>query len=341
MEADLVSALDGCLGCKACASACPVQVDVPTMRSAFLADYYCRHRRPLADRLVLVAERLSPLALRAAPLLAPVWPIAARLGEALTHTTALPRRLSGRPSRSLRWGRGSLPPNAVALVDDWFTALFDADLRRDAVAGFTALGYAPRILRLRPSGKAALNLGDMRGFGVMARALMRDLQAVADRGIPLVGLDPALVMVLRQDYPKQGLHPPRVLLPQEFLVEEIAKGRALPKACRTGAARLLSHCTETTGLPGAARMWSEVFAAIGLHLETPASGCCGMAGLFGHQKRHQEVSRKLFDLSWRDHVQCALPIAATGFSCRCQTERLGGKPARHPLAIIAEALRNG
>jgi FAD/FMN-containing dehydrogenase/Fe-S oxidoreductase len=340
MEADLFSALDGCLGCKACASSCPVQVDVPTMRSAFLADYYRRHRRPLADRLVLVAERLSPLALRAAPLLAPAWPIAARLGEALTHTTALPRRLSRRPSRGLRLAQRNLPPNAVGLIDDWFTALFDADLRGDAVAGFAALGYAPRILRLRPSGKAALNLGDLRGFGVMARALIEDLRAVADKGIPLVGLDPALVMVLRQDYPRQGLHPPRVLLPQEFLVEEIEKGRVLPKARRAGAARLLSHCTETTGLPGAAQMWAEVFAAIGLHLDTPSSGCCGMAGLFGHQKRHQEVSRKLFDLSWRDPVQGALPIAATGFSCRCQTERLGGRPARHPLAILAEALRD-
>ena len=340
-EADLIAALDGCLGCKACASSCPVQVDVPTMRTAFLAEYFTRHRRPLADRLVLAAERLSPLVQRAAPLLAPLWPLAARIGEALTGTTDLPRRLSPRPPRKLRLGAGGLPANTVILVDDWFTALFDADLRRDAVAGLTALGYAPRFLPLRPAGKAALNLGALRGFGTMARALLKDLQAAADRGLPLVGLDPALVMMLRQDYPKQGLTPPPVLLPQEFLAQEIARGRPLPKAARGAKTRLLSHCTETTGQPEAAPLWAGVFAAIGLQLETPATGCCGMAGLFGHQNRHQPVSRKLFDLSWKTQLQDGTPVAATGFSCRCQTARLGGSDAPHPLGIIADALRDG
>lgn len=181
----------------------------------------------------------------------------------------------------------------------------------------------------------------MQSFGAMARALVKDLQAVADKGVPLVGLDPAVVMALRQDYPKQGFNPPRILLAQEFIAQEIAAGKHLPKAKHTSNVRLLSHCTETTALPGAARMWADVFSVIGLNLETPSTGCCGMAGLFGHQERHQEVSRKLFDLSWRDQLQGDLPIVATGFSCRCQAERLGDKALRHPLAIIAEALRAG
>lgn len=341
METDLLSALDGCLGCKACASSCPVQVDVPTMRTAFLADYHQRHRRSLADRLVLAAERFSPLAAFAAPILAPVWPLAARIGEALTGSTDLPRRLSGRPPRKLRLGRGPHPANTVVLVEDWFTALFDPDLRKDAIQGFTALGYIPRLLRLRPSGKAALNMGDLRGYRSLAAALITELQAVAALDLPLVGLDPALVMLLRQDYPKQGLTPPNVLSPQEFLRAEISRGRQLPKAAQTGTIRLLSHCTEATGLPGAAQIWAEVFAEVGLRLETPATGCCGMAGLFGHQRRHQNVSRKLFDLSWRQQMQDDMPVTATGFSCRCQVERLADKPIRHPLALLAQACGNG
>lgn len=340
-EADLFSALDGCLGCKACASSCPVQVDVPTMRTAFLAEYFTHRRRPLADRLVLAAERFSPLVQRAAPVLAPLWPLAARIGQALTGTTGLPRHLSPRPPRNLRLGAASLPTNTVVLVEDWFTALFDADLRRDAVAGLTALGYAPRVLRLRPAGKAALNLGDLRGFGAMARTLLKDLQTVADRGLPLVGLDPALVMMLRQDYPKQGLTPPRVMLPQEFLMEEIARGKALLRSAHPAKLRLLTHCTEATGVPEAAPMWAKVFATLGLELETPATGCCGMAGLFGHQKRHQTASRKLFDLSWKPRFHDDTPVAATGFSCRCQTEIQIGRPTQHPLAFIAKSLEGG
>ena len=64
-----------------------------------------------------------------------------------------------------------------------------------------------------------------------------------------------------------------------------------------------------------------------------------MAGLFGHQSRHQAVSRKLFDLSWRDRATTEIPLLATGFSCRCQTGRMTGTLPRHPLALIAEALR--
>ncbi len=339
MEADLLSALDGCLGCKACASSCPVQVDVPTMRTAFLADFFSLNRRPLADRLVLAAERFSPSVQRATPLLARVWPMAVLLGEALTRTVGLPRRLSGCPVRHQRLATGPLPDNAVVLVEDWFTALFDAGLRRDAMAGLTALGYAPRVLRLRPAGKAALNLGDLVRFHAMAAALIADLQPLADRGIPLIGLDPTLVMLLRQDYPKQGLKPPQVLLAQEFLTQEIAAGKGFPVASRPGSMRLMSHCTETTGVPEAARMWAKVFAVLGLALETPATGCCGMAGMFGHQRRNQAVSASLFDLSWRANLAGdQAQVAATGFSCRCQSERLAQKPLRHPLGLIADAL---
>lgn len=340
-ETDLMAALDGCLGCKACATTCPIQVDVPTMRSAFLADYHARHRRPLADRLLLAAERLSPLALRMTPLLAPVWPLATRVGEWLTGTTDMPRRLARGQGAARRLPDGPLLPQTVVLVDDWFTALFDPDLRRDAIAGLAALGYVPHVLPMRPSGKAALNMGDLTGFRRMAQALIRDLQAVAARGVPLIGLDPALVMVLRQDYPKQGLTPPRVLLPQEFLAEELARGQTFPQAPHGGALRLLSHCTETTGLASAPQKWAQVFAAIGLQAQTPATGCCGMAGVFGHQTRHQAVSTKLFDLSWRAQMTGDMPVVATGFSCRCQADRLAGQPLRHPLAVIAAALSPG
>lgn len=336
-EADLLRALDGCLGCKACATACPVQVDIPTMRAAFHADYYARHSRPLADRLVLLAERHSPILHRLAPLLAPVWPALARMGEALTGTTDLPRHMGRRPPRGLRW-RGQVAPGTVLLVQDWFTALFDPAALADAVAGLTALGYRPQVLDMRPAGKAAQSLGDSAHFLAMGRALVAQLRQAAASGAPIIGLDPALVFMLRQDYPGAGLTPPPVLLAQEFLSRELSAGRAFPKAAQAQTVRLLSHCTETAALPGAAAQWEEVFGAIGLRLETPATGCCGMAGLFGHQVRHQPVSRNLFDLSWRARTADDTPLAATGFSCRCQTARLAQKTPRHPLGLIARAL---
>lgn len=344
MEAGLLQTLDGCLGCKACASSCPVQVDIPTMRAVFHEDYYGRHARPLADRLTLLAERHSPYLAAAAGLAAPFWPLMARIGGWLTGTVDLPGRLARRPPRDLRLTRGDLaagrlPERTVILVQDWFTALFDGAVLHDFVAGLRALGYRPRLLDMRPAGKAAQTLGDRKRFEAMGRALVAQLDEAAASGAPIVGLDPAFVMMLRQDYPKAGLNPPPVLLAQEFLAGELSDGRRFPRAGEARPVRLLSHCTEATALPATGALWTKIFAALGLRAETPATGCCGMAGLFGHQKRHQPVSGKLFEMSWRDKVEGELTTAATGFSCRCQTERLAARTLRHPLGLIADLLR--
>lgn len=338
-EADLLAALDTCLGCKACASTCPVQVDIPAMRSAFLADYHSRHRRPLAERLVLAAERFSPLALRAAPLLAPVWPWLSWIGAMLTGSVDLPDRLARGlpPALAARDLAGPLAPGTVLLVQDWFTALFDAEAQRDVIAGLTALGYHPRLLDMRPAGKAAHAAGDMAGFRRMAAALADLLRQAEATGAPLLVFEPAFGMMLRQEYARAGIALPRLRMVQEFLADE-ARMRGFPQAREAVSAKLLSHCTEATANPKSVPQWVQIFAAIGLTLETPATGCCGMAGLFGHQKRHQRVARKLFAMSWQPALSSGAEAVATGFSCRCQTARLSDRTPRHPLGLIADAL---
>ena len=342
-EADLVAVLDTCLGCKACASTCPVQVDIPEMRSAFYADYYARNTRPLADRLTLLVERTSPLQVKAAGLPRPVWPLLRRLAARLMGAVDLPERLAG-PVPGLERVKiadlGSpLPEGTVLVWQDWFTALFDEAVQRDVDAGLRALGYRPLFVEMLPAGKAALNLGDMPGFRAMAGRLAAVLERAARSGAPMIGLDPAFIMMLRQDYAKAGLSVPAVLLPQTFLAREIVEGRAMPKATPGATAvTLLGHCTETTGDARARAGWHAVFSALGVDLATPETGCCGMAGLFGHQKRHQAVSKRLFDLSWATHLKDGGTVVATGFSCRCQSERLTGMDVRHPLGLIADLL---
>lgn len=340
-EADLIAVLDTCLGCKACASSCPVQVDVPAMRSAFYVEYFKCHTRPLADRLAITAEQFSPLMLRLAPLLAPVWPLMARLGGGLSGSVDMPGRLTTGLSGGL-WLREadldvSLPQGTIIVVQDWFTALFDAPAQRDVISGLTSLGYRPRLLQMRPAGKAAYAAGDLQGFRGLAGRLADLLNKAATTAAPLVAFEPAFGMMLRQEYPKSGITVPHVQMVQEFLAEAV-KTRPLPQARRQMSPRLLSHCTESTTSPQSAAQWAAVFAALGVEVEAPAAGCCGMAGLFGHQKRHQSVSRKLFDMSWREHVEGAADVMATGFSCRCQSERLTGRKPRHPLGLIAELL---
>lgn len=121
-EADLVGVLDTCLGCKACASSCPVQVDIPTMRAAFFRDYYSRTRRPVGDLALLWAERFSPVLYRLAPLARPIWPLASMIGERLLGFTDMPRKLARgfdlRPLKMEDLARADLPPNTVLILHD-------------------------------------------------------------------------------------------------------------------------------------------------------------------------------------------------------------------------------
>ena len=344
LETDLMAALDACLGCKACATSCPVQVDIPTMRSVFYADYFTRHKRRWADRLALWAERYSPFTMRAAPFLRLIWPVLTPLAGRISGSVDLPSRLARPAPARYRLRLGGKTPTLgaapVILVQDWFSALFDAIARDEIIAGLEALGYRPWVLTMQPAGKVAHMLGDFSQFRLMAAQLTHVLHQAAALGAPLIGQDPAFVMQLRQDYPKNGFKPPPVWLPQEFLAREQKAGRVWPRARVAKPVQLFSHCTESTGQPETSALWRDVFAALGLEIETPATGCCGMAGLFGHQARHQSLSRRLFELSWRLNIKSDQLQVATGFSCRCQMQRLAQITPCHPLGIIAKAIKS-
>jgi hypothetical protein len=185
-----------------------------------------------------------------------------------------------------------------------------------------------------PAGKVAKDLGDKKAHHQMEGRLLRRINELSALQKPMIGLDPAFVMDLR----KSGLPANRLMLPQEFLSGEVTAGRAFPlQLNETVSLSVFSHCTETSAGPNVQQDWQTVFEAIGARVETPSTGCCGMAGMFGHKSRHRQVTRKLFDMSWADPLSKADGrAAATGFSCRCQGRRFGGQPIRHPLGLIAE-----
>ncbi|TWF47417.1 FAD-binding and (Fe-S)-binding domain-containing protein [Neorhizobium alkalisoli] len=341
-ERNLMGVLDTCLGCKACASTCPIQVDIPQMRSAFYADFYRRNRRPLADRLTLLGERLSPWLIALTPVIRPIWSKIRPIAERLMNAVDLPDLIAAKMPAENRiahaeLGAYPLASNTVLVWQDWFTALFDEGVQRDTIDGLRALGYHALLVDMIPAGKAARSLGDNLGFDKMATVITEALERGAKTGLPMIGIDPAFVMTLRQEYAKAGYRVPAVMLPQEFLAQEVLQGRAFPRVTDPRTATLLMHCTETTALPSAGMLWRDVFHALGVDLSIPTTGCCGMAGLFGHQKRHQTVSRRLFDLSWKPQLEKEADglKSSTGYSCRCQTERMTGNVIRHPLGLIA------
>jgi Fe-S oxidoreductase len=130
---------------------------------------------------------------------------------------------------------------------------------------------------------------------------------------------------------------PAVELLEEWLARTVQDRAGAPAEATQPTHRLLQHCTAATVCPGSALAWQRIFTHFGLSLETAAVGCCGMSGVYGHESRHQNESRGIFDLSWNDvfHDSTAIPVVP-GYSCRSQIRRFGRASPRHPAEILLD-----
>jgi Fe-S oxidoreductase len=186
-------------------------------------------------------------------------------------------------------------------------------------------------------------LGFLKAFSSAAERNARMLNALAATGVPLVGLDPSMTLTYRFEYKKdlRSEPAPNVMLPQEFLAERIEE---LPKiaARAEGSYLLMPHCTERTNAPGAVAQWPILFKRFGLDMKVLATGCCGMAGLYGHEARNRATSEAIYRLSWAGRVanpDNAGRLVATGYSCRSQVGHIDGVAIAHPIQVLLAAAR--
>ncbi len=370
-------AMAGCLACKSCAGQCPVKVNVPEFRSRFLAHYHSRYARPPRDYLIGSLEYSVPY-------------IAAMPGGRALYNTlmkapavkAMLRRLAGIVDSPLlesgeSWrdvlDRCAVEPataerlrqldeaqraRSIVVVQDAFTRYFETRVAAAFIELAVQLGYRVFVAAYRPNGKPLHVQGFTRAFVRAVAKNAAQLAALARFDVPLVGVDPAMTLVYRQEYRKvDGADAcPRVLLPQEWLIDAlgIAASPARREAKAAVSFRMLPHCTERTNEPASAALWREVFARAGASLTMPASGCCGMSGTYGHELRNVETSKAIFEQSWARHVDEWVPprrggaaladderaeLLATGYSCRCQVARLRGRRLRHPVEALLDIYR--
>ncbi|MGO1343695.1 FAD-binding and (Fe-S)-binding domain-containing protein [Chromohalobacter japonicus] len=357
---EVYDAMAGCLACKSCAGQCPIKVNVPEFRSQFLELYHNRYLRPPRDYLIGSLEFFVPSLKPVAPAYNAL--LNTRLAERLLAgplgMVDTPRLSRASLAKQLRaWGIAEATPTSlgllterqktrsVVIVQDAFTSHFEAKLVMDIVELLSRLDIRVFVAPFHANGKPLHVQGFMGAFEKTATAQAKRLKTLADFGVPLVGIDPAMTLAYRQEYVK-ALGPeavPEVLLLQEWL---LSLGRALPPtglpAIEDPGYKLLTHCTEKTNAPGATKAWQQVFAAFGLDLESVATGCCGMSGTYGHEARNRETSEKIYDLSWRAPVENdanAGRLLATGYSCRSQAKRLSDAVLPHPLQGLLTALK--
>ncbi|MGF1763702.1 D-2-hydroxyglutarate dehydrogenase YdiJ [Aliivibrio kagoshimensis] len=350
---EVYEAMNGCLACKACASQCPIKVDVPNFRSRFLNIYYDRYQRPAKDYLVGNIETMLPLMAKMPAVInavmTPRWVqnlTKLAIGYVDTPALSMPtlnERFAGQhPAKfDLEWLKAlsdSERNSYVLIVQDPFTSFYDADVVADFVLLAQNLGKKPILLPFKPNGKAQHVKGFLKAFAKTASSTAEFLAEVAELNIPLVGVDPALVLCYRDEY-KDALGEQRgdfdVLLVHEWLLPRLQEFHSLG-AQDLKPWYLFGHCTEKTMLPNSEKEWGAIFTHFGIALQTIPVGCCGMAGTFGHEADKLQTSKDIFSLSWQLNLD-KLPkerCLATGYSCRSQAKRLDSTKMKHPLQAL-------
>jgi FAD/FMN-containing dehydrogenase/Fe-S oxidoreductase len=335
------AALQGCLGCKACVTQCPVNVDIPSMKAQFLEAYHSRYLRPLRDYVIAYSERLSHLSARFHPALANRFlhqPLM-RWGARQLGLVDLPR-LSV-PSLQKLCETHQVPilqvqdvskltpsKNIVILVQDWLTSCYDAPLVMAYYQVLTRCGYQVYLLETLEQGKTWHALGFLKRFNAIAEKTTAQLARVAQLGYPMIGLEPSLTLSYRDEYPDM---PFRI-----HLIEEWLSTQPLPQwTAEKQTLKLFLHCSEKVHDSTDSKQWALIFSQLGFELQIVHVGCCGMAGNYGMELEHQVTSRQLFELGWRQALQEDVCLA-TGFSCRSQIARLAAMNVRHPIDFLSK-----
>ncbi|MDP0236331.1 FAD-binding and (Fe-S)-binding domain-containing protein [Glaesserella parasuis] len=364
---EVKSAMDTCLACKACASQCPIKIDVPTFRSQFNELYHRRYLRPLKDYVVANLEFVAPIMAKQPKLFN--FFSANKLAETVASKTigmvdlpalsvpTLQQQLveigyQGKTLEELEQlaTSGQLDTEIckyVLVVQDPFTSYYDAKVVADFVQLAQKLGFKAIVLPFNPTGKAQHIKGFLHKFANTARTQAELLNRVAKLGIAMVGVDPALTLIYREEYRqilKDDCGEFKVLLAHEWLLAQLKNGSLdhCKKSAETDRLpwHLFAHCTESTSLPNSLKEWQQIFAHFGETLTAENIGCCGMAGTFGHETKHLAMSKGIYAQSWQVKLQgkTLSRCLATGYSCRSQVKRMEHQLLKHPVQALLEVI---
>ena len=358
----LYRTLELCIGCKGCKRECPTGVDMARMKTEFLHQYHRRHRRSLRSRLLAYLPRYAHRLARF-PRLANLRnrsSVLASLGErwlGLSERRTLPewrRDFFGSRPVDLDVGAASSASSVVLFVDT-FSRWFEPEIPRAATRVLAAAGHrvhhpAPDPSDPRPlcCGRTFLAAGLVDEARKEAARLVASLYPYAERGLPIIGLEPACLLGLRDELEVLGLDrrieavAARALLLEEFLDAEREAGRldlalgALPSR----QALVHGHCHQKAfDTVGAMRRTLDLIPDLDHQLVD--STCCGMAGAFGYEAEHFDLSMQIGELDLLPAVRRAPPgtlLVANGTSCRHQIRDATGREAWHLARVLSASL---
>jgi Fe-S oxidoreductase len=348
----LYEVMDLCLECKGCKAECPSNVDMAKLKYEFLHHYYKANGLPLRNRLFGRIERLNRLASRL-PTIAN-WMTSVPFNRWLIEKVlGIDRR---RPLPALaeqtftdwfgeRPVRTAAPRGEVVLFHDTFVTHNTPEIGHAAVQLLESAGYRVVLIDRKCCGRPLISKGMLGEARDHAAWNVERLYPYASRGVAIVGLEPSCLLTLRDEWVDLlRTDEARVVAEQSALLEQFLlreRDRGLRLAFRPGARQALlhGHCHQKA-IVGTAPTVSALTWA-GFEVTEVDSGCCGMAGSFGFEREHYDISVALGNRRLAPVVKATPPtteVVAPGISCRQQIQHLAGRRAKHPAEVLWESL---
>lgn len=353
---EIYDILDLCISCKACKAECPSNVDMAKLKAEFLQHYYDIHGIPFRSKLIAYLPRLNQLAVLIRP-----------VSNLVINTSLFKKTIGFSTKRSVpklsritlnRWINNGIPKpekaikGKVYLFNDEFTNFNESDIGIKAILLLTKLGYEVKIPVHKESGRTFLSKGLLKSAKNIAIQNVKLLQDLITSETILVGIEPSAILTFRDEYPElvdSNLQQAaknlgnNTFLFEEFISAEIEKGNITSEQFTVAERKILlhGHCQQkaiASTIPTKKMLSLPKNYTVA---EIP-SGCCGMAGSFGYEKEHFELSQKIGEMILFPAVRAAekqIIISAPGTSCRHQIKDGTGRKAKHPIEVLYEALK--
>jgi len=356
---EIYEVMDLCLSCKGCKSECPSNVDVAKLKAEFMQQYYDANGVPFRSKLIANFSASAKLGA--------IWPGLYNFMMTTPFIANTIKRIVGfgvkrsmptlYKTTLLKWYRNrkkgitNTPGKLVYLFCDEFTNFNDTAIGIKAILLLEKLGYEVIIPTHEESGRAWLSKGLIRDAKKIANKNIHLLHKVINADSPLIGIEPSAILTFRDEYidlaTDENLEAAKALakhvfLIDEFIANEIDKGK-IDRNLFTTEKRLIKlhgHCQQKALSSVAPSVKMMSFPA-NYTVETIPSGCCGMAGSFGYEKEHYDLSMKIGELVLLPTIRnqsAEIIIAAPGTSCRHQIKDGTGKKALHTVEVLFEAL---
>lgn len=353
---ELKSAFDLCLSCKACASECPSNVDVAALKAEFLYNYQEANGYSLRSKLFAHNTQLNALGSKVSSITNWIYESKAIGGMLKKAVGVAPERNLPKVGRfnfknylkQHQVKRTDLSKKQVVLYIDEFVKYLDIQIGKDAIELLCKLGYDVELF-YGESGRTYLSKGFLKQAKKLVAQNMENLKEILNAGTPIVGLEPSAILSFRDEY--QRLHDDKEQLQkldknsfliEEFLAAEIVAGHissdSFTEEERT--VKIHGHCHQKA-LSNQKVTFDVLNLPKNYKVTIIPSGCCGMAGSFGYEKEHYEVSMQVGGLKLFPAVKKSSEntlIAANGTSCRHQIKDGTKREALHPVSILRQAL---